>query len=72
VTRESGYVIDFVLPDSQSTIDIYSAGYKRLRLSVDDVPTASSRVVKGIDLNAEYGEGGTLFSDDRVIGLVAL
>jgi len=72
VNHESGYVIDFVLADPQSAIDIYSAGYKRLRLSVEDIPTATSRVVKGIDLNAEYGEGGALFSDDRVIGMVAL
>ena len=69
VTPESGYVIDFALSEANSKIDIYSAGYKRLRIKANNLPKASSRIVKGQDLPKKYGLLGTLFGEDRVIGL---
>ena len=69
VTLDSGYVIDFALSQENSKIDIYSAGYKRLRINANTLPKASSRIVKGQDLPKKYGLLGTLFGEDRIIGV---
>jgi hypothetical protein len=50
-------------------VDVYSAGFKRLRLNEAAISLTNSRVAKGQDLTKEYGLLGTLFGEDRVIGI---
>lgn len=69
VTPSSGYLIAFALANENAKIDIYSAGHKRLRLNENVLAATNSRVSKGQDLTKEYGLLGTLFGEDRIIGL---
>jgi DNA gyrase subunit A len=69
VTSESGYLIDFAIGQDNSKVDIYSAGFKRLRINASTLLPASSRVAKGQDLPKKYGLLGTLFGEDRIIGV---
>lgn len=69
ITPESGYIIDFALAQGSSKVDIYSVGFKRLRISSDNLLTASSRTAKGQDLTKKYGLLGTLFGEDRINGV---
>ncbi len=69
VTRESGYLIDFAIGQENSKVDVYSAGFKRLRINASNLLPATSRIAKGHDLPKKYGLLGTLFGEDRIIGV---
>jgi len=68
VTEKTGFVIDFLVCDGKSSVDIYSSKNKRIRLNSNDIPNAS-RTATGINLNNKFGSRGSLFGSDRIIGV---
>ncbi|NSW51729.1 MAG: DNA topoisomerase 4 subunit A [Anaerolineae bacterium] len=71
VTKKTGFVIDFTISNGKAPLDIFSANKKRLRLKPEDIPN-TTRVAAGLDLNQAFGDHGTLFMDDRIMGIASL
>ena len=67
-TLETSQVIGFSVGDINSSVNIFSINFKRLRLSMKNIILAN-RTSKGQSLLKSYGSDNQLFTNDSIAGL---